>query len=340
MTERNELIIKFTTAPGTVDENIASVKSQVESWLEDFNDLENMTDDQIPDLKKRIADLRKGKTIIEDERKRIKKEYLNPLDDFEKKVKTITVQIDECISIGKKRLDEYQIRKDAEKKAMIETWWIQHRPIPMMSFEAVWQESFLNKTGDGSKWEQILTDKIHKIENDLKLIAVDIQNDLERGNFISADYMQTLDYMTSVANWNAKVAKEEADRKRAEESARYNEELRKAREETDRKAREDAEKRALEAARIQAEQEAKAAQERAQAAEQPVQDAKFYTLTFRMVNIPEEKVRSLNNTIRALGIRITVMENEVTDQDGELLKRIVKDKDGNEIERWVKEEGK
>ena len=340
MTERNELIIKFTTAPGTVDENIASVKSQVESWLEDFNDLENMTDDQIPDLKKRIADLRKGKTIIEDERKRIKKEYLNPLDDFEKKVKTITVQIDDCISTGKKRLDEYQIRKDAEKKAMIETWWNQHKPIPMMSFEAVWQESFLNKTGDGSKWEQILTEKIQKIENDLKLIAVDIQNDLERGNFISADYMQTLDYMTSVANWNAKVAKEEADRKRAEESARYNEELRKAREETDRKAREDAEKRALEAARIQAEQEAKAAQERAQAAEQPVQDAKFYTLTFRMVNIPEEKVRSLNNTIRALGIRITVMENEVTDQDGELLKRIVKDKDGNEIERWVKEEGK
>ncbi len=340
MTERNELIIKFTTAPGTVDENIASVKSQVESWLKDFNDLENMTDDQIPDLKKRLADLRNGKKIIEDERKRIKKEYLNPLDDFEKKVKTITVQIDDCISTGKKRLDEYQIRKDAEKKAMIETWWNQHKPIPMMSFDAVWQESFLNKTGDGSKWEQILTEKIQKIENDLKLIAVDIQNDLERGNFISADYMQTLDYMTSVANWNAKVAKEEADKRRAEEAARYNEELRKAKEEADRKAREEAEKRALEAAQHQAEQEAKAAQERAQAAEQPVQDAKFYTLTFRMVNIPEEKVRSLNNTIRALGIRITVMENEVTDQDGELLKRIVKDKDGNEIERWVKEEAR
>lgn len=338
MTERNELIIKFTTAPGTVDENIASVKSQVESWLEDFNDLENMTDDQIPELKKRLADLRKGKTIIEDERKRIKKEYLNPLDDFEKKVKTITVQIDDCISTGKKRLDEYQIRKDAEKKAMIEAWWNQHKPIPMMSFEAVWQESFLNKTGDGSKWEQILTEKIQKIENDLKLIAVDIQNDLERGNFISADYMQTLDYMTSVANWNAKVAKEEAEKRRAEEAARYNEEIRKAREEADRKAREAAAVAAQEAARYQAEQEAKAAQERAQAAEQPIQDAKYYTLTFRMVNIPEEKVRSLNNTIRALGIRITVMENEIIDQNGELLKRVIKDKDGKVIDSFVKEE--
>lgn len=338
MTERNELIIKFTTAPGTVDENIASVKSQVESWLEDFNDLENMTDDQIPELKKRLADLRKGKTIIEDERKRIKKEYLNPLDDFEKKVKTITVQIDDCISTGKKRLDEYQIRKDAEKKAMIEAWWNQHKPIPMMSFDAVWQESFLNKTGDGSKWEQILTEKIQKIENDLKLIAVDIQNDLERGNFISADYMQTLDYMTSVANWNAKVAKEEADRKRAEEAARYNEEIRRAREEADRKAREAAAVAAQEAARYQAEQEAKAAQERTQAAEQPLQDAKFYTLTFRMVKIPEEKVRSLNNTIRALGIRITVMENEIIDQNGELLKRVIKDKDGKVIDSFVKEE--
>ena len=75
----------------------------------------------------------------------------------------------------------------------------------------------------------------------------------------------------------------------------------------------------------------------AQTAEQPVQDAKFYTLTFRMVNIPEEKVRSLNNTIRALGIRITVMENETSDQNGELLKRIVKDKDGKVIEENMNE---
>lgn len=338
MTERNELIIRFTTAPGTVDENIASVKSQVESWLEDFNDLENMTDDQIPELKKRLADLRKGKTIIEDERKRIKKEYLNPLDDFERKVKTITVQIDDCISTGKKRLEEYQIRKDAEKKAMIEAWWNQHKPIPIMSFDAVWQDSFLNKTGDGSKWEQILTDKIQRVKYDLKLIAVDIQNDLDRGNFISADYMQTLDYMTSVANWNAKVDREEAEKRRAEEAARYNEELRKAREEADRKARETAAVAAQEAGNHLAEQEAKAAQERAQAAEQPSLDERFYTLTFRMVNIPEEKVRSLNNTIRALGIRITVMENEITDQDGELLKRVIKDKDGKVIDSYVKEE--
>lgn len=330
MADRNELIIRFTTTPGTVDENIASVKSQVESWLNDFSDIDSMSDEQIPELKNRLADLRKGKTIIEDERKRIKKAYLNPLDDFEKKVKTITVQIDDCISIGKKRLDEYQIRKDAEKKATIEAWWNLHRPIPMMNFEAVWQESFLNKTGDGAKWEQILTEKIHRVENDLKLIAADILNDTERGNFISAEYMQSLDYMAAVANWNAKVAKEEADRKRAEEAARYNEELRKAREE--------AEKKAQEAAKYQVGQEAKVSQESAHPAEQPAQDEKFYTLTFRMVNIPEDKVRSLNNTIRALGIRITVMENEITDQNGELLKRVLKDKDGKVIDSFVKEE--
>ena len=134
------------------------------------------------------------------------------------------------------------------------------------------------------------------------------------------------------------MAREEAEKRRAEEAARYNEEIRKAREEADRKAREAAAVAAQEAARYQAEQEAKAAQERAQTAEQPAQDAKFYTLTFRMVNIPEEKVRSLNNTIRALGIRITVMENEIIDQNGELLKRVIKDKDGKVIDSFVKEE--
>lgn len=336
----NQLIIRFSTQVGSVDENIASVKAQVEEWLKDFENLDQMTEDQIPELKNRLADLNKGKKLIDDERKRIKYQYLEPLNDFEAKVKDITSKIDECRQIGKKRLDEYQIRKDAEKKAMIEAWWNEHKPIPMMSFDAVWQDSFLYKTGDGARWEQILTEKIKKVENDLKLIAVDIQNDINRGNFISADYMQTLDYMASVANWNAKVAREEADRRKAEEAARYNDELRKAREEAERKAREEAEKRSQEAARIQAEQEAKAAQERAQAAEQPSQSRRLYTLTFRMVDIPEETVRSLNNTMTALGIKKVVMEQVITDENGELLKKIIRDYNGDVLERWVKEEGK
>lgn len=335
----NQLIIRFSTQVGSVDENIASVKAQVEEWLKDFENLDQMPEDQIPELKNRLADLNKGKKLIDDERKRIKNQYLVPLNDFESKVKDITSKIDECRQIGKKRLDEYEAKKDAEKKAMIEAWWNEHKPIPMMSFDAVWQDSFLYKTGDGARWEQILTEKIQRVENDLKLIAVDIQNDINRGNFISADYMQTLDYMTSVANWNAKVAREEADRRKAEEAARYNEELRKAREEAERKAREEAEKRAQEAARIQAEQEAKAAQERAQAAEQHSQSRRLYTLTFRMVDIPEETVRSLNNTMIALGIKKVVMEQVITDENGELLKKIIRDYNGDVVERWVKEEG-
>lgn len=334
----NQLIIRFSTQVGSVDENIASVKAQVEEWLKDFENLDQMPEDQIPELKNRLADLNKGKKLIDDERKRIKFQYLVPLNDFEAKVKDITTKIDECRQIGKKRLDEYQAKKDAEKKAMIEAWWNEHRPIPMMSFEAVWQDSFLLKGGDGAKWQKILEEKIQRVENDLKLIAVDIQNDLERGNFISADYMQTLDYMTSVGNWNAKVAKEEADRKRAEEAARYNEELRKAREEADRKAREAAAVAALEAEKYKAEQESIATQRRAQATEQPAESRRFYTLTFRMVNVPEEQVRSLNNTMTALGIKKTVKEQIITDENGELLKKIIRDDDGNVIERWVKEE--
>lgn len=75
----------------------------------------------------------------------------------------------------------------------------------------------------------------------------------------------------------------------------------------------------------------------AQTAEKPSQGGKFYTLTLRMENIPEEKIRSLNNTIRALGIRITVMENETRDQNGELLKKVLKDKDGKAIEENMNE---
>lgn len=334
MTGRNELIIKFSTRPGTVDENIASVKAQVEEWLQAFNDLENMTDDQIPELKNRLADLRKGKTLIEDERKRIKGDYLKPLNEFESKVKTITEQIDNCIVTGKRRLDEYQQIQDKKKKDEIEAWWAAHTPLKIITVDKVWDDRFLNKTGDGAKWEKVLSAKVESINADLKLVAAEIAQDSQRGNFISSAYIRTLDYGKAVAEWNAHIAEEE--RLQAELAKR--EEFKQAQEAAERKAHEEAEKRAQEAIQRKAEEESTKIQNQPQVAKEPANEERYYTLTFRMVDQPEEKVRSLNNTLRALGIRIVVMENVVTTQDGKVIKRIVKDQNGNVIESYVKGE--
>ena len=104
----NKLIIMFNPHPGSVDENINQVHEQVKSWLASFpTDLSNCTESDIASMKSNCASLRSGKKTIEEERKRIKKEYLKPLDEFEAKVKPITVEIDKAIDMYKSKLDEY-----------------------------------------------------------------------------------------------------------------------------------------------------------------------------------------------------------------------------------------
>lgn len=296
----NELVIKFSTAPGTVDENIAQVRAQVQQWLEDFGDLDSYTDEQIPELNERLADLRKGRKIIDDERKRIKKTYLQPLEDFEAKVKTITTEIDSCIATGKNRLDDYQSRKDAEKKQAITDWWNANRPTGIeINIDQVWSDKFLNKTGDGTHWQEILQEKADKIRSDQKVLTEILLADNEKGNFMVPDYMKTLDIGASLANWERHQA----------EKARYAEQMRRAEE-----ARLEAERRAQEAAKARAEEQAAKVETPQETAETAPQTVKLYTLTFRMVDVPEEKVRALNHFLHDNGIRIKVTEKTIREE--------------------------
>lgn len=296
----NELVIKFSTAPGTVDENIAQVRAQVQQWLADFGNLDSYTDEQIPELNERLADLRKGRKIIDDERKRIKKTYLQPLEEFETKVKTITTEIDSCISTGKTRLDDYQSRKDAEKRQTITEWWNANRPTGIeIDIEQVWSDKFLNKTGDGTHWQEILQEKANKIRTDEKVLTEILLADNEKGNFMVVDYMKTLDIGASMANWERHQA----------EKARYAEQMRRAEE-----ARAEAERRAQEAAKARVEEQAtkvETPQETPETAPQPV---KLYTLTFRMVDVPEDKVRALNHFLQDNGIKIRVTEKTIREE--------------------------
>jgi len=79
-------------------------------------------------------------------------------------------------------------------------------------------------------------------------------------------------------------------------------------------ARLEAERRTQEAAKARAEEQAakvETPQETPETAPQPV---KLYTLTFRMVDVPEEKVRLLNHFLHDNGIKIRVTEKTIREE--------------------------
>ena len=225
----NKLIIMFNPHPGSVDENINQVHEQVKQWLASFpTDLGNCTESDIASMKSNCASLRSGKKTIEEERKRIKKEYLKPLDEFEAKVKPITVEIDKAIDMYKSKLDEYEVIRCDTKRKEITEWWNAHRnPMMKPDISLVWDERYLNKTGIGQTWQEDLQSKIDKIDADLSVIG-SMNSNIDQLNFVSARYSEHLDLSRAISEWNEHV-----------DALRRTEELR-ARAEAERQAREKA----------------------------------------------------------------------------------------------------
>lgn len=308
----NQLIIKFSTVPGTVDENIAAVSAQVDQWLKSFEGLEDADDEQIGEVKKKLTELRNGRKVIDDERKRIKKAYLVPLEEFEGKVRPITDKIDKAIALGKSRVDEVEQARMEKKREEVTALWNALRPADMpIDISLVWDDRYLNKTGIGASYGADLQAKANRIKADSEAIQGIMAKDPEQGSFLAEEYLKTADLSAAMRDWSAHVERqhqlEEMKRKAEEEAA-----ARKA------QMAEIAQKRAQEAQDASHEEIHAESKIEPQAQENPG-NSEFYTLTFHMERVPKEAVRGLNHFLHDNGIRFTVLEKIITDEAGNRL---------------------
>lgn len=297
----NKLIIMFNPHPGSVDENINQVHEQVRAWLASFpTDLSNCTESDIASMKSNCASLRSGKKTIEEERKRIKKEYLKPLDEFEAKVKPITVEIDKAIDMYKSKLDEYEVIRCDNKRKEITEWWNAHRnPMMKPDISLVWDEKYLNKTGIGESWQKDLQSKIEKIDADLSVIG-SMNSNIDQLNFVSARYSEHLDLSRAISEWNEHV-----------EALRRTEELRE-RAEAERQAREKALSERLERDN-QINEEVITNEKNVRQAQQdkPQEESNAtYWAEFRIDNATLDQMKALTAFIKNNNMHMTILKDE------------------------------
>ena len=297
----NKLIIMFNPHPGSVDENINQVHEQVRSWLASFpTDLSNCTESDIASMKSNCASLRSGKKTIEEERKRIKKEYLKPLDEFEAKVKPITVEIDKAIDMYKSKLDEYEVIRCDTKRKEITEWWNAHRnPMMKPDISLVWDDRYLNKTGIGQTWQEDLQSKIDKIDADLSVIG-SMNSNMDQLNFVSARYSEHLDLSRAISEWNEHV-----------EALRRTEELR-ARAEAERQAREKAISERLERDNHKNEQVIEIEENVRQVKQDDPQEESnaTYWAEFRIYDATLDQMKALTSFIKNNNMHMTILKDE------------------------------
>lgn len=190
------LPIKIDNKQGLITWNFEAVKADLEKQLKKYDDVVIDFED-ITEYTNTRANLNKVSKVIDDERKRIKKEYSLPLVAFEKEIKELVSMVDVVSKKIDKQLKEYEEERKEEKRAVIlefiESLESKHDITPYFD------ERWLNKTYTREAWESDIQAILYRLDN-RKFFIVTTQvlvseEQLERlESYLKSDTLEITEY--------------------------------------------------------------------------------------------------------------------------------------------------
>lgn len=197
--------------PRQIDFNYDALKAELAERLEHYNNLV-VTEDSIKDAKADKAALNKLKTALEDRRKQVKKDFMRPYDDFDRKVKELVGMIDAPVQSIDQQVKVFDEIKKQEKRSEIEAFYRENIGDlePLLPLEKIFDARWLNVTYKASDIQAEIADCISKTKNEIEIIKT---MRLECEKQVLDVYLRTLDMGAALAE----KARLEAAQKRMEE---------------------------------------------------------------------------------------------------------------------------
>ena len=201
----------LSVLPKVIEFNHEELKKFLVEKTATYNSLV-VTEDSIKSAKEDKAKLNKFKTAIEDERKRIKKQCLQPYEEFERKCKEIVALIDKpIVSIDTQIKAFDDIEKESKYKALQQYFDDNSKELSeVVTLEQIINPKWANKGERLLDLTQQIYDELDKIRQDLKVI----------GELKSPYELQMKDIYLKTFNVSKALAEqsrlEEQDRKLAE----------------------------------------------------------------------------------------------------------------------------
>lgn len=310
-----DLEFKLTTDIAPVrDMRIAANFDEVKAWLHEvispYSKLV-LTEADVPNAKADLARIRKVKTVLEDYRKSVKRDFMKPVTEFEERVKTeLMPELYEGETNLSEQINKYAEQRKAEKLAALRTYFDDNvgEMKPYLRYEQI----------ENSRWGNV-TFSVDAAEAEIKQ-AIDMCADgVDAIRGLESEFEATL--LTAYAKNHdlaavMKMNSELAETKRREDARREAEEARRREAEAARKEAEEREKARQEAARASA--QAQAAKFKLDDEPAPAQEAqetaipdkpqeKVYTLAFR-VHATRSQLMELRAAFDRIGITFEKIE--------------------------------
>lgn len=177
--------------PNAIVFNFEELKAELSEKIKPYETLA-VTEDDLKSAKSDRATLNKLKKALNDKKVEVKKEYISPLENFEKQVKELVEIIDKGVNNIDKQVKDFEKKEVDEKLKEIASFYVEEFPdyYEVLKLEKVIPNKWQNKTCKLETIKQEIRDKVFKFENDIKVIKA---MKLECEEQMLDAYIETLD---------------------------------------------------------------------------------------------------------------------------------------------------
>lgn len=195
--ETTELAVTYT--PAVIDDNLAALEAYVDGQIATYMGMaiDPESEAELKNARAVMATLNKLKKPIDDERKRVKREYDAPLKEFEARVKAITSKIDEARDFVKVQVEnadeEFKERRKAHLREEYEG--VAGLLAGVIPFEAICEPEWLRRSKAESAAEAALEDKA---QTALKGYETLTKKQIVHADEVMKRYAETLDVIAAL----------------------------------------------------------------------------------------------------------------------------------------------
>lgn len=287
----------------TILANFDEVKAQLQEIMQPYSKL-ILSEEDIPEAKNTLARIRKVEKVLDDYRKSVKKDFMQPVTAFEEKVKELLAECYEPETNLSEQINRYTEQRKAEKLAALKAYFDENvgEMAAFLSYAQV----------ENPRWGNV-TFSLEAAQTEIKQAIDTCADGVEAIRGMGSEFEATLlDHyrkthdLAGAMKMNGELAamkrreeeRKEAQRKREEEARAAQEAARKAAEE--RRARE-AEELRRQMAAMPREPEPPAVEPEPEV--QPEKQVQVYSITFK-VQATREQLIALKDACDRIGIRI------------------------------------
>lgn len=185
--------------------NFEELKGKLTESLEKYQGLV-VTEDNLDDSTKTRAELNNLKKSIEDERKRIKKEWNEPYVAFENQIKELVGLVDKPIQCLDTQIKTFENTRKENKREEIQKFFDENNTNELIKLDIIFDEKWLNKGEKIEKIKETILSTLEAINKNLNVIK---SQDTKYVTNMIGVYLRTLD-LASAMNEKERLEKLES----------------------------------------------------------------------------------------------------------------------------------